>query len=128
MPTQKTLEQLFRDLFFADDAALVVQTERGLQRLISCFAEAAKLYGLEVSLKKNEVLRYPAPLEEYRPPHITIGGAELKVVYQFTNLGCTITSDARIDREVYNRLAKANSAFGRLYKRVWNSKRLKKGI
>ena len=30
-------------------------------------------------------------------------------------------------REVDNRLAKANNTFGRLYKRVWNSKHLKKG-
>jgi len=45
---------------------------------------------------------------------------------QFTYLGCTITSDAKIDKEVDNRLAKASCAFGRLYKRVWNNKHLKK--
>ena len=61
----------------------------------------------------------------YHPPHITIGKDVLKPVHQFTYLGCAITSDARIDREVDNRLAKANSAFCRLYKRVWNSKHLK---
>jgi len=123
----KTLEQLIRDLLFADDAALVAHTERALQRLTSCFAEAAQLFGLEVSMKKTEVLHQPAPREEYRPPHITIGETELKAVHQFTYLGCTITSDAKIDREVDNRLAKANSAFGRLYKRVWNNRQLKKG-
>ena len=123
----KTLEQLIHDLLFADDAALVAHTERALQRLTSCFAEAAQLFGLEVSLKKTEVLHQPAPHEEYRPPHITIGETELKAVHQFTYLGCTITSDAKIDKEVDNRLAKANSAFGRLYKRVWNNNHLKKG-
>ena len=35
------------------------------------------------------------------------------------------SSDARIDKEVDNRLAKASSAFSRLYKRVWNNKNLK---
>ena len=64
---------------------------------------------------------------KYRLPHITIGEAELKTVNQFTYLERTITSDAKIDREIDNRLAKASSAFGRLYKRVWNSKDLKKG-
>ena len=48
----KTQEQLIRDLLFADDAALVAHTERALQRLTSCFAEAAQLFGLEISLKK----------------------------------------------------------------------------
>ncbi|XP_063588714.1 uncharacterized protein LOC134765849 [Penaeus indicus] len=123
----KTLEQLIRDLLFADDAALVAHTERALQLLTSCFAAAAQLFGLEVSLKKTEVLHQPAPREEYRPPHITIGETELKVVHQFTYLGCTITSDAKIDREVDNRLARANRAFGRLYKRVWNNRQLTKG-
>ena len=113
-----TLEQLFHDLLFADDAALITYTERALQYLTSCFAEAAQLFKLEVSLKKSEVLHQPAPLEEYHPPHITIGGTELKAVHQFTYLGCTITSDAKIDREVDNRLAKANSTFSRLYKRL----------
>ena len=97
-----------------------------MQRLKSCFAEAAQLFGLEVSLKKTEVLHQPAPREEYRPPHITIGETELKSVQQFTYLGCTISSDAKIDKEIDNRLAKANTSFGRLHKRVWNNKHLKK--
>nr|XP_054768285.1 uncharacterized protein LOC129275831 [Lytechinus pictus] len=33
----KTCEQIFRDLLFADDAALVAHTERALQCLTSCF-------------------------------------------------------------------------------------------
>ena len=119
----KTIEQLFHDLLFADDAALIAHTERALQHITSCFAEAAQLFRLEVSLKKTEVLHQPASLEEYCPLHITISGTELKVVHQFTYLGCTITSDTKID----NRLAKSNSAFSRLYKRVWNKKHLKKG-
>ena len=82
--------------------------------------------GLEISLKKTEVLYQPAPREEYRSPHITIGQSELKSVHQFSYLGCTISSDAKIDKEIDNRLAKGNSAFGRLYKRVWHNKHLKK--
>ena len=77
----KTLEQLFRDILFADDAALVSHTERALQDLSSCFAEASQLIELEVSLKKTEVLHQPTPLEECRPPYITIGGTELKAVH-----------------------------------------------
>ena len=122
----KTLEQLIRDLLFADDAALLAHTERALQRITSCFADAAKLFGLEVSLKKTEVLYQPAPREEYQPPHVYIGETELKAVQQFTYLGCTITSDAKIDKELDNRLAKANSAFGRLHTRVWRNHHLKR--
>lgn len=34
--------------------------------------------------------------------------------------------DAKVDKEIDNRLIKANSAFDRLYKRVWKNKHLKK--
>lgn len=95
----KTCEQLFRDLHDVDDAALVAHTERALQCLTRSFAEAAQLLGLEVSLKKTEVLHQPAPREEYRLSHITIGETVLRTVHQSTYLGCTITSDAKIDRE-----------------------------
>ena len=44
---------------------------------------------------------------------------------QFSYQGFTISSDARIDKEVDNRLAKASSACDRLYKRVWNNKDMK---
>ena len=92
-----------------------------------CFAEAAELFGLKVSLKKTEVLHQPAPWELDHLPHITTGVTELKTVHQFSYLGCTISTDAKIDKEIDNRLAKTNSTFGRLYNRVWNSKHLKKG-
>jgi hypothetical protein len=123
----KTMEQMIHDLLFADDAALLAHTERALQRITACFAEAAQLFGLEVSLKKTEVLHQPAQQEESQAPHIFIGDTELKVPPQFTYLGSTITSDAKIDKEIDNRLAKANSAFGRLYKKVWNNNHLKVG-
>ena len=75
---------------------------------------------------KTEVLHQLSPQEAYCPPHITIGETELKAVQQFTYMGCTISSDARLDKEVDNRLAKASSAFGRLHSRVWNNKHLNK--
>ena len=121
----KTCERLIMDLLFADDAALVAHTQRALQRITSCFGESAQLFGLEVSLKKTEVLHHLAPQNEYHAPHISIGETVLKSVEQFTYLGCAISSNARIDGEIDNRLAKANSAFGRLYKRVWNNKYLR---
>ena len=72
---------MFQNLLFADDAAFVAHIESALQRLTSCFAEAAQLFGLEVSLKKTEVLYHPAPRKEYCLPNITIGETVLKTVY-----------------------------------------------
>lgn len=116
----KTSQQLIKELLFADDAALVAHSESTLQR-----ATSAKVFGLEVSLKKTEVLHQPAPLQKYHPPCITIKGTELKSVHQFTYLGCTISSDTNVGKDIDNRLAKASSAFGKLYKRVWKNNHLK---
>uniref|UniRef100_K7EZV3 Reverse transcriptase domain-containing protein n=1 Tax=Pelodiscus sinensis TaxID=13735 RepID=K7EZV3_PELSI len=120
------MEKLIRELLFADDAALLAHTEAAMQRITSCFAKTAQHFGLEVSLKKTEVLYQPAPHEEHHPPSIFIEQTELKVVHQFSYLGCVILSDTKIDQEVDNRLAKAISTFGRLYKRVRNNSNLKR--
>ncbi|KAJ7427695.1 hypothetical protein WISP_04707 [Willisornis vidua] len=56
--------------------------------------EAAELLGLEVILKKTEVLYQLAPQEVFHHPHITIGESELKSVQQFIDLGSIISSDA----------------------------------
>lgn len=82
-PAQKTLEPLFGDLLFVDDAPLAAHTRGTLLRLTSCFAEASQLFELEVSLKKTEVLHQPVPREAYRPPHIIIDETGLKAVHQF---------------------------------------------
>ncbi|KAJ7416906.1 hypothetical protein WISP_67597 [Willisornis vidua] len=67
----KTPNHLVHELRFADDAALAARTEAALQRLTSCFAKAAELFGLEVSLK-SEVLYQSALQELFHHPHITI--------------------------------------------------------
>ena len=58
-------------------------------------------------------------------PHFTISATGLRMVRRFTYLRCTITSDAKITMEV-DRLAKVNSSFNRLYKRVGYNRHLKK--
>ena len=77
-------------------------------------------------LKNTNILRQPSPREEYRPPYIGISAAELKSVHWFTYLGSNITSDAKFDKEIDNRLANAGSVFSRLYKCVWSNRHMKK--
>ena len=84
----KTKKKQIRSLLFADAAALVAHIESAMQCITSCFAEAAQLFGLEVSLKKTEVFHQPAPQEEYHTPSISIEQPELKAVHQFSYLGC----------------------------------------
>ena len=62
------------ELLFADDCALLVQTKEALQHIVNRFSDAAKNFGLTISLKKIEVLYLPPPRQAYSPPQISING------------------------------------------------------
>jgi hypothetical protein len=63
------------------------------------------------SSSETEVLHQPAPRDEYRSPHITIGETELKNIPQLTYMGCTITLDAKIDKEIDKQTGKGKQCF-----------------
>ena len=62
-------------------------------------------------------MNQPAPRKVYHEPHIFVNDESLKATDYFTYLGSTLK--VNIDVEVNNILSKANSAFGRLRKKVW---------
>ncbi|WP_293703670.1 hypothetical protein, partial [Thiolapillus sp.] len=96
-----------------------------IQHIVNRFSDAAKNFGLTISLKKTEVLYQPPPREAYSPPHISIDGTNLNAVEHFTYLGSVISNDATVSKDLDNRLSKASSSFGRLSKRVWQSHSLR---
>ena len=68
-----------------------------------------------------EIMRFfhqSITVEEHRPPHVTFGNVELKTKQLFIFLGCIISSDAIIHKDIDNRLSKVNSSFGRRCIRV----------
>ena len=118
----KVFEALVRELLFADDCALAAHTQEDLQLIMNQFAEACKLFGLTISLKKTEVMHQPKPGKPYVAPVITIDGYTLKAVDKFTYLGSTLSRDAIIDDEIALRLAKASTSFGRLRAKLWDKR------
>ena len=55
----KTIEELNTELLFADDCALLAYTEEALQHIVNRFSDAAKNFGLTISMKKIKVLYQP---------------------------------------------------------------------
>lgn len=110
-----------RELMFADDTALVAHTLEDMQDIVTAFAKSAHDFGLQINMKKTEVLFQPTPgsLAISQPIHIE--GNILNNVSSFTYLGSTVTSDNNLDKELQNRMAKASSAFGRLTQRLWKN-------
>ena len=82
----KTIGDLTTELLFADDYALLAHTEEALQHTVNRFSDAAKNFGLTISLKETEELYQSPPREAYSPPHISIDGTNLNAVEHFTSL------------------------------------------
>ena len=51
----KTQDRLITGHLLVNDAALIAHTEQALRSITSCFADASRLFGLDVSLRKTEV-------------------------------------------------------------------------
>ena len=108
-----------RELLFADDCALNSNTEAEMQQCVNHFSRACDNFRFTITTKKTtKVMHQPAPRNMYHEPHIFVNDEPLKATDSFTNLGSTLSREANIDVEVNNRLSKANSAFGRLRKKV----------
>ena len=59
----KTIEDLITEILLADNCTLLANIEEALQYIINRFSDAAKNFGLTISLKKTEVLYQPPPRE-----------------------------------------------------------------
>ena len=114
----KTIEELITELLFADVCAILAHTEEALEHIINRFSDAAKNFGITISLKK---VLYQPPTREAYSPHISIDGTNLNAVKQFTYLGSVISNNATVSKDLDNRLSKSSSSFGRLSKKVRQS-------
>ena len=95
-----------------------------MQHEMDCFSRACDNFDLTLSTKKTEVMFQPMPGQPYQDPHIMVRGQELRAVDSFTYLGSTLSRAVSIDIEINNRIAKANSTFGRLRETVWERRGL----
>ena len=116
----KVKSDTIRDLLFADDCALIANTEADLQTSMNRFSQACSNFGLTINTEKSEVMYQPAPGKVYAEPNITTNGKKLKVVDRFTYLGSTLSQNVTIDDEINTRISKASSTFGRLHSNFWH--------
>ena len=120
----RTTKYLVREMLFADDSALVAHSASEMQLLVDRFARAAAQFSLKINIKKTECLYQPIKLLQPQPEPevITINQEPLVQATNFTYLGSTVSSNAKLDKEIRNRLGKASTAFGNLRQRLWNNR------
>ena len=104
----KTSCMLLRELLlFADNCALIANSEEDTQSIVDDFARAADRYGLTISIKNTEVLHPPRPRTPPSNPVVTIGNEALKVVDKFCCLGGTISQMQRLMMRSWHGSARA---------------------
>ena len=113
---------LICELLYADDCALACLSEEDAQRLMDCFARSAVHFGLTISIKKTEVLLQPKLGTIPTAPAAKVGQNRLKAVNEFRYLWETVSSNCSIDADITSRIAKASATFGRLSRKLWNTR------
>ncbi|CAH8593510.1 unnamed protein product [Schistosoma intercalatum] len=116
---QWTSKMQLDDLDFADDLALLSQTQQQMQEKTNSVAAASAAVGLNIHKGKSRILRYNT---ECTNP-ITIDGEDLEDVKTFTYLGSITDEQGGSDVDVKARIGKARAAYLQL-KNIWNSKQL----
>ncbi|CAH8547411.1 unnamed protein product [Schistosoma guineensis] len=107
------------DLDFADDLALLSQTQQQMQEKTNSVAAALAAVGLNIHKRKNRILRYNTACTN----PITIDGEDFEDVKTFTYLGSIIDEHGGSDAYVKARIGKATAAYLQL-RNIWNSKQL----
>ena len=83
---------------YADDTAIVADSEEQLQNLIDIIAEESRKFGLEIN--KRKTFSMTISKKNTSPKcKIEIDGIEIKQVEKFEYLGSLITSDAKSDQK-----------------------------
>jgi hypothetical protein len=112
------------DLDFADDVALLADTWLVLVGLVVRMEEVTQRFGINISVKKSEVMCIGRGAENLNVEDLEFRGQTMKQVEEFIYLGSTVTSDGKFVRYMERRKAGATRAFGVLRRRVWGRREI----
>ena len=106
-------EWKLNQLLFADDTALVAESEEALQRLVGEFDRVCSRRKLRVNVGKSKVMRTTRS-GEGAGMNVSLGGRQLEEVESFKYLGSHIVRDGTIAEEVKYRVKEASKCMGGL--------------
>ncbi|KAF0027118.1 hypothetical protein F2P81_019859 [Scophthalmus maximus] len=119
----KTTNQHISELQYADDCALLAHSPEPLQRALNVVASIYSTIGLQVNIKKTQIVVQDAT-PQTRVPTFTLDGHPLAIVPHFTYLGSILSPSCNIDDDIQVRNGLASAAFGRLSSKVFQNRNL----
>ena len=105
---------------YADDTALIAESQAQLQELLDRVVNASQEKGLTINCKKTECM----VISKKESPRcdLRIRDAHIKQVQKFNYLGSVVTSDDRCNTEIKKRIGMAKDTFQKLEKVLRNHK------
>ena len=111
--------EVFTDLDFADDVALLAETVGSLLLALEIMQQEARPLGLEINWPKTKIQvtgTEPTNLDD-----LSVLGQNVEVVDSFTYLGCTIHNTGSSAPEITRRIAIARNCMKTLDKSIWRT-------
>jgi len=112
-------EQVFTDLDYADDMALLAQMLEVLLLSLSVMDEEAKPLGLHISWSKTKIQQIGEPC--YSQSYLTVAGENVEIVDSFIYRGSLIDRKGGSDHEIRHRIEITRSCMTLLDKHSWRS-------
>jgi hypothetical protein len=98
---------LIQALVYADDILLISDKQEYLQNAVIEWGSTFRERGLEINTAKNKIMKI-SKVQDNEEVNITWNETTLEVVEQYNYLGVIITNNEKIDKEINNRIKKAN--------------------
>ncbi|XP_043063167.1 uncharacterized protein LOC122319632 [Drosophila yakuba] len=113
------LTKHLEDLDYADDICLISHRLDDIQRKSGDLVRITSSVGLEINIAKTKAMRF----NHSSQGNININGNPIEFITSFPYLGTIISNSGGVDDDVFSRLGKARSAFGRLYC-IWKDRQI----
>ena len=103
------------NLRYADDAVLVAEKRRKMQKMIDRLSTTCRAYEMEIYVKKTKVLIINGTAKPKGMQRcIALDKEPLEQVTHFKYLSSRITEDARSDEDISARVGMTRAAFGKI--------------
>ena len=121
-----TSEVSVSDLEYADEMALISDSQEGITTLLETLDSTCHQMGLTINCKKTKLLAVQPDDSTQTPPPILLHPESdpIEVIPSFQYLGSIVSKDCTSDAEISSQVAEASQAFTSLDRILWHQRKI----